>query len=338
MAARRPTPPQPPPPPPRILNLPRRTRSKTNTRSRSRALDRHHHRELGALINDERRTEQRGIVIEDSSADEGWKLRAEILRAECQFLREERQLAVKKMERNRERMETFLKSAMDNLVSGREKIDGKEMEEEIKSLGMAARRIQGSIMDQHHHHHHVEMLRRKMEVVSKGVMERVVEEVNLHCMQVVEVEEMEVKVGCSYCKEVVRRVVEQVRSETDHWNEMQGMVEKVKLEMEELQLSKDLWQRRAMSSDLSLRSVHARMLEWQWRAQASETKVVELQKVIEEMKSLRTNGDQVLNLNQKSNSREKEKHVVVCHLKSKNQNQKREFARRSVLQEIGNLR
>lgn len=70
---------------------------------------------------------------------------------------------------------------------------------------------------------------------------------------------MQVKGGCSYCKEVMRRVLEQVRAETDHWNEMQVMVEKVRVEMEELQVSRDLWRRRASSAELNLRLVHAKV-------------------------------------------------------------------------------
>jgi len=70
---------------------------------------------------------------------------------------------------------------------------------------------------------------------------------------------MQVKGGCSYCKEVMRRVLEQVRAETDHWNEMQKMVEKVRVEMEELQVSRDLWRRRASSAELNLRLVHSKV-------------------------------------------------------------------------------
>ncbi|XP_039117960.1 uncharacterized protein LOC120253803 [Dioscorea cayenensis subsp. rotundata] len=177
------------------------------------------------------------------------------------------------MERNRESMEVFLKSAMENL--GREKIDGKEMD-------MMDKRTHHHHHHHHHHHQHVEMLRRRMEVVEEYSQMLLEGDWN-----------SKVKGGCSYCKEVMRRVLEQVRAETDHWNEMQVMVEKVRVEMEELQVSRDLWRRRASSAELNLRLVHAKMLEWQWRARASESKLIELKKEREETNKSSRNSERI---------------------------------------------
>lgn len=52
-------------------------------------------------------------------AEEKWRFQAEILRAECNFLRMERELALKKLERNRVQMERTLRSAVHTLVSVR---------------------------------------------------------------------------------------------------------------------------------------------------------------------------------------------------------------------------
>lgn len=50
-------------------------------------------------------------------AEEKWRFQAEMLRAECNFLRMEREFALKKLERNRVQMETTLRSAVQTLIS-----------------------------------------------------------------------------------------------------------------------------------------------------------------------------------------------------------------------------
>ncbi|KAK8649708.1 hypothetical protein V6N13_139374 [Hibiscus sabdariffa] len=54
--------------------------------------------------------------------EEKWRLQAEILRAECNLLRMERDIAVKRMERRRVEMERTLKSAVQTLIYGRSNI------------------------------------------------------------------------------------------------------------------------------------------------------------------------------------------------------------------------
>lgn len=49
--------------------------------------------------------------------EEKWRFQAEILRAECNLLRMEREFALKKLEKNRVKMETTLRSAVHTLVS-----------------------------------------------------------------------------------------------------------------------------------------------------------------------------------------------------------------------------
>lgn len=49
--------------------------------------------------------------------EEKWRFQAEILRAECNLLRIEREFALKKLEKNRVKMERTLRSAVQTLVS-----------------------------------------------------------------------------------------------------------------------------------------------------------------------------------------------------------------------------
>lgn len=79
------------------------------------------------------------------------------------------------------------------------------------------------------------------------------------------------------------------------------------------------------------------MLEWQWRARASESKLIELKKEREETnKSSRNSGE-----NQKPGSTHRFKNMNENkeEKRKKNKAEKREFGRRPrPLQEIGNLR
>lgn len=61
------------------------------------------------------------------------------------------------------------------------------------------------------------------------------------------------------CREIVGKIMEQVKVESEQWNEMQAMLEQVRQEMLELQSSRDLWQRRAIASDINVRSLHAQV-------------------------------------------------------------------------------
>lgn len=61
------------------------------------------------------------------------------------------------------------------------------------------------------------------------------------------------------CREIVGKIMEQVKVESEQWTEMQAMLEQVRQEMLELQSSRDLWQRRAIASDTNVRSLHAQV-------------------------------------------------------------------------------
>lgn len=57
------------------------------------------------------------------------------------------------------------------------------------------------------------------------------------------------------CKAIVRKIVDQVRAETEQWSQMQEMLRKVRGEMEELQASRDCWENRANNSEYEIQSL-----------------------------------------------------------------------------------
>ncbi|KAK3032967.1 hypothetical protein RJ639_035795 [Escallonia herrerae] len=79
------------------------------------------------------------------------------------------------------------------------------------------------------------------------------------------------------CKAVVRRIVAQVRAETEQWSQMQEMLGQVRKEMEELQASRDLWKDRALDSENKIQSLQSSVQEWREKALVFETKANALQ-------------------------------------------------------------
>ncbi|MBA0857435.1 hypothetical protein Goshw_012445 [Gossypium schwendimanii] len=158
-------------PTPRILHLPRRPRRKAPKPSPSKQLTWQKDRKgvLERLFDQERsfasgavpvmlltpreseEERRRGRVEEEEKRanthnsvvfveEEKWRFQAEMLRAECNLLRMERKIAIKKMERRRVHMERTLKSALEILLSGRKNIcEGKDvnlvlLDEQINDL------------------------------------------------------------------------------------------------------------------------------------------------------------------------------------------------------------
>lgn len=60
----------------------------------------------------------------------------------------------------------------------------------------------------------------------------------------------------------MRRIVEQVRVETEQWSQMQEMLGQVRDEMEELQASCDFWEDRALDSDYQIQSLLTAVSFW----------------------------------------------------------------------------
>lgn len=299
--------------------------------------------------------------------EEKWRFQAEMLRAECNLLRMEKGIVIKKLHRTRAKMERTLKSALETLVSGRIKIcEGKDvdmvLEEEIQELtekleklrrrsgakelearknnnfdrqvSVLRRRLEknGGSLEEIHVRTiqqmaeatmsikncsredgnniissgklNVEILRRKMEGLSKGILLQSMEEeynsmlstanssnpsstssskrLDCHLLSSIRVPHQE-KDGnegsvCSgQCKAVVKRIVEQVRAETEQWSLMQEMLGQVREEMEELHASRDFWEDRALNSDYQVQTLHNAVQEWRQRAISSESKANELE-------------------------------------------------------------
>ncbi|XP_019163430.1 PREDICTED: myosin heavy chain, clone 203 isoform X2 [Ipomoea nil] len=292
----------------------------------------------------ERVEEDGGEAAAAAFAEEKWRFQAEMLRAECNFLRMEREFALKKLERNRVQMETTLRSA------GKKKIyEGKNgnaiLEEEIEDLeekldelkrsskknnrdfeitkcssnfdkqaSLLQRRLEklGGLSDQKFPEIEasgcktikkstdVELLRR-MEGLSKCMLDRMEEEygaiissttanVSTATSTSKQMEfsdplafstrqlHQEEENRCSgRCKAIVRRIVEQVKAETEQWSQMQEMLGQVREEMQELQASRDFWEDRALESAREIQSLQSTVQEWKETALSSEVKVKELQ-------------------------------------------------------------
>ncbi|KDP22106.1 hypothetical protein JCGZ_25937 [Jatropha curcas] len=160
-------------PTPRILHLPRRPRRKATAKasaSKSSSSQRERKGKLESLFDQEREfarglmplimvrgekddecDEERRVRVEERESvvmeEEKWRFQAEMLRAECNLLRMEREIAVKKMERRRVQVERALRSAIQTLLSGREKLcNGKRasmvLEEEIIELAEKLEKLQ----------------------------------------------------------------------------------------------------------------------------------------------------------------------------------------------------
>ncbi|KAI5334476.1 hypothetical protein L3X38_024609 [Prunus dulcis] len=200
----------------------------------------------------------------------------------------------------------------------------------------------------------VDILRRKMEGLSNGMLlERMKEEygsmlstadssvassasssqrieaTNLSSsliQQFYKEKECRVENVCSgRCKAIVRRIVEQVRVETEQWSQMQEMLGQVKEEMEELHASRDFWKDRALDSDYHIQSLQSVVQEWKQKAVSSESKAKELQAQVSmlhgeldrfrkeaSIRAMKANGSPLI---PRDPQNEMEKHVLICHLK-----------------------
>ncbi|KAA3485889.1 cingulin-like [Gossypium australe] len=430
----------PPQPAPKILHLPPRPKRKPPLKP-SKLPSLHNETKGKQLVNlfDQERCFKRGLIplmlvnpMEESNEEmkrekveeeeeehnggvvafveeEKWKFQAEMLRAECNLLRIERDVVVKKIERSSVKMEKTLKSAVHTLVSGRnnicegndvrmileelinellEKLEKmqkrtgvKDLEakkcsnfdqqacflrtrldkfgefsdkqiraEEIREMAEASLSIKTSSQSDEslvsNRNNNVEILRRNMERLSQGVLfEGMAEEYGLmtssgnsskridysdsspSSTQRSDKEKMsgEPRECSGHCKAIVRRIVEQVRAETEQWSQMQDMLGQVRDEMEELQKCRDYWEDRALDSDYQIRSLKSAVKEWRQKAHSSEAKASELQARMfvlhEEIERLRNERERktardrnTLPANQEARN-ETEKRILMCDLK-----------------------
>ncbi|KAK4758161.1 hypothetical protein SAY87_019462 [Trapa incisa] len=246
--------------------------------------------------------------------EEKWRFQAEVLRAERNLMRMEKEIAVTKLDRSRLHLEQTLRSAIEALISGRKKIcEGKNvagvaeeeipnMVEKLKELRKSSRSVKyatgdgGGNFDQR-----ITILQKSLQKLGGSILSEaaaaaaaegsiprstsgskpVVVQCLGHYVPFIRRVEQEVSSwgmsGCSgHCKAVVRRIVELVRAETEQWSQLQEMVGQVREEMEELLASRDFWEDRARDSDAQNRSLHSSVQEWRQMALLSEAKAKEL--------------------------------------------------------------
>ncbi|XP_026433010.1 coiled-coil domain-containing protein 158-like isoform X2 [Papaver somniferum] len=350
---------------------------------------------------------------EDINENEKWRFQAEILRAECNFLRMEREIALRKLEINRVQTQKTLRSAGKKKIYQGKNVDSvleeeiDELEEKLNDLhrksgvtdieirkcdnfdlkaSVLQRRLEKLEFDDkyvkeiqqlaessltikpnnnNHRFTDVEILGKKMEGISKGMLEKMEAEYrsmlsstatssatvsgtssastssryefphnsfssskkDYQYHQRRERTVPEEKVCAGRCKMIVRKIVEQVRSEMEQWSQMQDMLGRVRVEMEELQASRDYWEDRALNSNNQVQSLESSVQDWREKAHVNETKVSELQKQISELqvklKRSRTernqNSSRIKNLEMTQggdlSQKEKEKRVLICSLK-----------------------
>ncbi|CAI0412555.1 unnamed protein product [Linum tenue] len=144
------------------------------------------------------------------------------------------------------------------------------------------------------------------------------------------------------CKAIVRRVMEQVRAETEQWSQMQAMLGQVRDEMEGLQVSKQFWEDRALEADSNLQHLHSSEQEWRQKAcsfedrsKELEEQVSELQKEIERLKKEaardnRATGRRNLPV---GTPNEMEKRVLACRMKENRQDEQQQFRLKDALRE-----
>ncbi|KAI3981614.1 hypothetical protein MKX01_007534 [Papaver californicum] len=361
---------------------------------------------------------------EDINENEKWRFQAEILRAECNFLRMEREIAFRKLEINRVQTQKTLRSAVETLISGKKKIyQGKnidsvfeeevdELEEKLNDLhrksgvtdieirkcdnfdlkaSVLQRRLEKLELDDkyvkeidhmdessltikptssNHRVTDVEILGKKMEGISKGMLEKMEAEYrsllsssttcsatasgtssastssryefshnsfssskkDYQYHQLQERTVPEEKVCSGRCKTIVRKIVEQVRSEMEQWSQMQDMLGRVRVEMEELQASRDYWEDRALNSNNQVQSLEFSVRDWREKAQVNETKVSELQLKLKRSRTERNqnSSSRTKNLEMTQgdlSQKEKEKRVLICSLK---ENPKANLSKQSI--------
>ncbi|KAK8319599.1 hypothetical protein V6Z11_A13G252700 [Gossypium hirsutum] len=219
----------------------------------------------------------------------------------------------------------------------------REMAEASLSIKTSSESDEGLVSNRNNN---VEILRRNMERLSQGVLfERIAEEYgpmtssgnsskridysdsSLSSTQRSDKEKMsgEPRVCSGHCKAIVRRIVEQVRAETEQWSQMQDMLGQVRDEMEELQKCRDYWEDRALDSDYQIRSLKSAVKEWRQKVHSSELQASELQARMfvlqEEIETLwneterkTVRGRNTSPANQGARN-ETEKRILMCDLK-----------------------
>ncbi|KAK1408425.1 hypothetical protein QVD17_40190 [Tagetes erecta] len=238
-------------------------------------------------------------------AEEMWRFEAEKLRAECDALRMENMFVMKKLEKNGIGIETSVKSGLKTLYSGRKKLcEGENLEEEIKELSEKLEELESgyngdrSTLTSKSQNKSTYLSKAKLDQMEKEYRSIINNSVagsastsnrvdfsdhlamsNRFSNQAKEpLVSLKSSDKCSgRCKVLVRRMMEQVRAETEQWSQMQVMLGQLRQEMEELQTSKNFWETQALASNQEIQSLMIDVEEWREKAVRYETKADRLQ-------------------------------------------------------------
>jgi hypothetical protein len=63
-----------------------------------------------------------------------------------------------------------------------------------------------------------------------------------------------------YCKATIRRIVEQMRAESEHWSQMQDVLKSLQDEMSTMSRERGQWEKRALRAESELLSLHHKVL------------------------------------------------------------------------------
>ncbi|KAL2507112.1 golgin subfamily A member 5-like [Forsythia ovata] len=186
----------------------------------------------------------------------------------------EREFALKKLEKNRVKMERTLRSAVHTLISGKRKIcEGKNenavLEEGIEDLAEKLEEFQ---------------LNLRINTSRNLDQENSVSDYRSKSKSLDEPVSLEDNKCSGRCKAIISRIVEQVRVENEQWSQMQQMLGRVRGEMDELQASREFWENHAHDLDHEIQSLRRAVREWRKKALSFENKANGLQVELSSLK------------------------------------------------------
>ncbi|KAL8227049.1 hypothetical protein R6Q57_016881 [Mikania cordata] len=310
-----------PTPPTRHTTRRRKTRATGNKHAAAEVIETYNYKgKLESLFGVEREFSRAPAEEDDGGggrvAEERWRFQAEMLQAECSFLRMERRFALKKLEKNRVRIEKTLKSALKTVASGRKKLcEGKNMEvvleEGMKKLSEKLEELQSSYNGEVNED--CSILTCKSQNKSTDLSKRIFDQTEKDYRSIIDnsastsnriefsdhlslsnrfssqakdpLVSREAGKKCSgRCKLLVRKMAEQVRVDTEQWSQMQVMLGQLRQEMQELQTSRDFWETQALGSNQEIQSLMIKVEEWRDKAVGYERKAVTLKTEVNRVK------------------------------------------------------
>lgn len=203
-----------------------------------------------------------------------------MLRAECNFLRKEKELAERMCEQgsleleNAIRVVHCMRSALQTLLlKGRKSCI---IEEETADLILQSTlRLQIQILQER-----LEKLRKSSELREMELLKNCCNFENG-----IIAEEADIK----SCKEVSCSIAKQLKSETQQLSQLQMILHHLEERAKELHKSRDAWQNRAFHAKEHESTLLSSMQEWRCKARSSQSKVSHLQSKISRLKNYQQN-------------------------------------------------